>query len=241
MIGFEKTSDITRLTDSRLIKINPSAPQFFDAVLNFESENEDINDFIDAIAKVKKANLDVFYTVAYDPSERQGEPQIEFIKGAKPAIGHSYNWWVLAVIGIPPVKGRKFRIGTEYQRYAMLMHLINCLIAEGNSVENAINMVVINSTELGKFAFSKEHRENICESARLFEVTGSRCICGFYDLGNTYKILKCSNKKTGGFWQAGGYYGSGTANSLAYLEYMEMDAADSSLVNEKSVGWIVLY
>lgn len=39
-----------------------------------------------------------------------------------------------------------------------------------------------------------------------FEPTGSREVCGFYDLANAYKLLAEDPwEEGGGFWDAGGY------------------------------------
>lgn len=204
MIGFGKDTKkaepvvtITSLTDKRLIQINPQKDGFFDAVINFKSTNSDINAFIDAISKVKAAMLEPFYKPIYDPSEDGNI--IAYQKGKKPAVGHSYNWWVETASKMSAVDGRHWHLATEYQYYAFLVWLINQLVKGGKSVDVAIKMVVLDSRELGHY----DDSENSTEGED-FEDTGSRCVCGVYDLANTYKILSCSNKEAGGFWLGGG-------------------------------------
>lgn len=203
MIGFGKNTKkakpvtITSLTDNRLVQINPQEDGFFDAVINFKSTNSDINAFIEAISEVKAAMLEPFYKPIYDPSEDGNI--IDYQKGKKPAVGHSYNWWVETASKMSAVDGRQWKIATEYQYYAFLVWLINQLVKGGKSVYVAIKMVVLDSKELGHYYDSEN-------STGEFEDTGSRCVCGVYDLANTYKFLSCSNKKAGGFWRGGGRY-----------------------------------
>lgn len=237
MIGFgnytkkAETTTITSLTDNRLVKIDPQEPGFFDEVLNFKSTNEDINTFIEAVAEVKEASLEAFYRVMYDPTEA-GDHMVVFQKGKRPAVGHSYNWWVETASKMSPVEGRQWHIATEYQYYAFLVWLINQLVKIGKSVEEALHQVVLDSKELGHYYDS----ENSAKGED-FEFTGSRCVCGLYDLANTFKILQCSNSEARGFWLGGGLYGNGSDYfPLAYLDHY------SNVDNDRnhSVGMLVL-
>ena len=191
---------ITSLADNRLVKINPQEEGFFNEVLNFKSTNEHINMFIEAVAEVKDASLEVFYRVKYDPTEA-GDHMVVFQKGKRPAVGHSSDWWVKTASKMSPVEGRQWHIITECQYYAFLVWLINQLVKMGQSVEEVLNQVVLDSKELGYYYDSKNSTEG-----KEFELTGSRCVCGIYDLANTCKILKRSNSKAGRFCVAGGSY-----------------------------------
>ena len=217
MIGFGKYTKkaepvtITSLTDNRLVQINPQEDGFFDAVINFKSTNSDINAFIEAISEVKAAMLEPFYKPIYDPSEDGNI--IDYQKGKKPAVDHSYNWWVETASKMSAVDGRHWHLATEYQYYAFLVWLINQLVKNGKSDDVAIKMVVLDSKELGHYYDSENSTEG-----EDFENTGSRCVCGVYDLANTYKILSCSNKEAGGFWLGGcDYYVYGYDFPLADL------------------------
>lgn len=235
MIGFgnytkkAEATTITSLTDNRLVKIDPQEPGFFDEVLNFKSTNEDINTFIEAVAEVKEASLEAFYRVMYDPT---GDHMVVFQKGKRPAVGHSYNWWVETASKMSPVEGRQWHIATEYQYYAFLVWLINQLVKIGKSVEEALHQVVLDSKELGHYYDSENSTKG-----EDFEFTGSRCVCGLYDLANTFKILQCSNSEARGFWLGGGLYGNGSDYfPLAYLDHY------SNVDNDRnhSVGMLVL-
>ena len=223
--------NITTLEDNRLVKINPQEEGFFNEVLNFKSTNEDINMFIEAVAEVKEASLEAFYRVMYDPTEA-GDHMVVFQKGKRPAAGHSYNWWVETASKMSPVEGRQWHIATEYQYYAFLVWLINQLVKIGKSVEEALYQVVLDSKELGHYLDSENSTKG-----KDFEFTGSRCVCGLYDLANTFKILQCSNSEAGGFWFAGGnYYCNGYDNPLADLNRGTIVDDDFNF----SVGLLVL-
>ena len=239
MIGFGKYTKkaekaepvtITSLTDNRLVQINPQEDGFFDAVINFKSTNSNLNAFIEAISEVKAAMLKPFYKPIYDPSEYGNI--IDYQKGKKPAVGHSYNWWVETASKMSAVDGRHWHLATEYQYYAFLVWLINQLVKGGKSVDVAIKMIVLDSKELGHYYDSENSTKG-----EDFEDTGSRCVCGVYDLANTYKILSCSNKEAGGFWFGGGDYDNdGSSNPLANL-YRNTDVdGDCNF----SVGLLVL-
>lgn len=235
MIGFGKfskmaeTTTITSLTDNRLVKIDPQEPGFFDEVLNFKSTNKSINNFIEAVAEVKEERIEAFYRTIYDPSDA-GDHLVAYMKGMRPATGHSYNWWVKTASNMPAVEGRHWRVATEYQYYAFLVWLINQLI-KAETVEETLNKIIIDSKELGHYYNSKgSTKEN--ES----EPTGSRCICGIYDLANVSKILACSNQEAGGFWLGGGNYFTSRYNiPLAHLNHTGLVN-----VNFDSVGMLVL-
>lgn len=239
MIGFgrygkSKTqATITILTDFRLVKIDPQAEGFFDAVLNFKTSNENINLFIEAIEEVKTANLEAFYKPIYDPSEGSAEIPVIYKKGNKPAVGHSYKWWVEVASKMPTVEGKAWSIASEYQYYAFLVDIVNKKVVSGDNLADVLEVVVNDSTTLGHCYNSKNSTK-----AEDFEPTGSRCVCGFYDLANTYKILKCSNKEAGGFWLAScSYFNDGFEHPLADISH---STSREDNRNDYSVAMLVL-
>ena len=237
MIGFGKfskmaeTTTITSLTDNRLVKIDPQEPGFFDEVLfNFKSTNKSINDFIEAVAEVKEARIEAFYKPIYDPSDA-GDHRVTYMKGMRPATGHSYNWWIKTASNMPAVEGRHWCVATEYKYYAFLVWLINQLI-KAETLEETLNQIIIDSIELGHYDNSKGST-----NGKYLEPTGSRCICGIYDLGNVFKILACSNQEAGGLWLGGGvYFRDGHNFPLANL----LHNAFVGNGNNYSVGMLVL-
>ena len=228
----EKKPFITRLNDNRLVKINPKMGGFFDLVLTFQTGHMNIKMFKVAVEEVKKANLSIFYKPIYDPSfilEGQGL----FIEGNHPLVNATYNTWLKMINEMKAIEGRKWKMATEYQYYCFLVWLINKLVDEGKSVSDAIHSVVVDSTTLGNYYQS--------ENSKLgFEPTGSRCVCGVYDLANTYKMLDCSNSERNIFWIAGGSYGDvGIIHPLADLnDYSKSDYADR--IMPRSVPMLVL-
>lgn len=81
-------------------------------------------------------------------------------------------------------------------------------------VEKAWDAVCDHSAKLGHFADSDNAQNS-------FEATGSREVCGFYDLGNAYKMLAEDPwEEAGGFWAVGGYFNlDSDCNPLADLEH----------------------
>ena len=232
MIGFgnfgaKRNLEIKSLSDERLVMVNPMEAGFYDNVLNFKFENDDIQNFITAIHEVKEV-VEPFYRPVMDPS-LEGD-KVVYAKGKKPAVGHSYNWWVKAVNAMPAVEGKKWQIGTQYQYYAFLVQLINSLVEDGWSLEKAMKTAVLDSKELG-------HYWNSLNALNDFETTGNREVCGFFDLSNTCKFLSCTNEEVGGFWVAGGNYCNFSDNfPLADLCHDCNVDFDSSI----SVAWLVL-
>ena len=232
MIGFgrfgKRNLGINSLSDERLVKIDTTTEGFYDNVLNYSSKNGDIQAFIGAVREVQEVGVEPFYRPVMDPSLEDGNAV--FKKWNKPAVGHSFNFWKQKAEEMPAVEGKKWHIGSEYQYYAFLTWLINQLVATGQGIKGAIEAVVLDSKELG-------HYRNAKNALQDFETTGSREVCGVYDLANAYKLLACSNEEAGGFWVAGGYYDDNSnfcpLADLGHRNGVDYDYGDS-------VGWLVL-
>jgi hypothetical protein len=176
---------------------------------------------IDAIRKGVKN----FYRPVMDPSFTDNG--IAYVVGKEPAVGKSYNWWEKMAEKYD--SSRNSRLGTRLEYVAFLGVLIKKLIEEGKAVEWAWNAVCNDSKELGHY-WNSENAKNE------FEPTGSRCICGFYDLANTYKIL-AEDEEAGGFWLAGGVYVlNGFNGPLADLGHNTYRFYGY----DNCVGWLVL-
>lgn len=226
--GMKRNLKITSLGDELLMMVNTSEDGFYDKVLNYTSENDNIQKFIKAIREVQRVGIEPFYRPVIDPSI-EGD-KVVYKKGKKPAVGFSFNKWVKAVKAMPAVEGKSWKLGTEYQYYAFLVQLINQLVAIGWDVKGAIEAVVLDSKELGHYWNSKNALHD-------FEMTGNREICGVCDLANTYKLLDCSNEEVGGFWVAGGgcnYYSFDYP--LAVLDF----SYGVGNVYDCGVAWLVL-
>jgi len=208
----------TMLSDNDLILIEAESLSLNDEFIQYEPDTEKEKSTKDLIAEAIKAGVKNFYRPKYDPSFTDGG--IQFVAGKKPAVGKSYNWWVDTAKKYDPSRSR---LGTRFEYGAFLGVLIKKLVEEGKSVEWAWNAVCNDSKELGHYWNSEDAKYQ-------FELTGSRCICGFYDLANTCKIL-AEDEEAGGFWLAGGYF-----FPLAFLDLHTYRTYDYN----SSVGWLVL-
>ena len=173
-----------------------------------------------------KTGLNDFYRPRLDPSfDKNGEICYKF--GEMPAIGKSFNWWNRKAEKYCPERGS--RLGTKTEYVAFLGVLIKRLVADGWTVQDAWSAVCDDSKELGYYLNSKNAELD-------FEATGSREICGFFDLANTYKIL-ADDEEDGGFWLAsGGYCNNSGDYPLADFEHHYNRDND----NNYCVGWLVL-
>ena len=233
MIGFgeygkKRELGIVSTDDARLVLIDPTSEGFFEDVLGYATEDKGLKDFIEAIKEVKEAGVGAFWKPIYDPS-LDGE-EVVFKAGSTPAVWHSYNFWKQKAEEMATVQDRKWSVGSEYQYYAFLVWMVNSLEKKGWTIEKALNAVVLCSKELGHYTDSKDALYD-------FEKTGSREVCGVYDLGNIFKMLSCTNEEAGGFWLAGGNYGNGSNRyPLADLSHnFNVDTGCSH-----GVGWLVL-
>ena len=167
-----------------------------------------------------------FYRPIMDPTLCYGE--IEFIAGKKPAVGKSYNYWSEAVKRYIPTLNT--RLGTRLEYGAFLGVLIKELVKMGMTVKGAWNVVCNDSKKLGHYHNSKNGQYAL-------EPTCSRCVCGFYDLGNTYKILAKDTDDDDFYLAGGSYQGPGFYHTIATLRKDSSWNADLKL--RSSVGWLV--
>lgn len=177
------------------------------------------------IREVIRAGVKNFYRPKYDPSLAD-DGSIQFVARKWPAVGKSYEWWLDAAKNYFPA--RNSRLGTKLEYGAFLGVLIKKLVEEGWTVNRAWKAVCRDSKELGHYWNSENTKNKI-------ERTASRCVCGFYDLANTYKFL-AGDEKVGGFWVAGGvWYYQSSCHPIA-----KIDLCTSTLGDRSVVGWIVL-
>ena len=180
------------------------------------------------LTDVIKKGVKDFWRPKYDSSFNEEGMGICYVEGKRPAVGKSYNWWHKAATAYCPE--RHSRLGTKSEYVAFLGVLIKKLVENGWKVEEAWSAVCYDSKELG-------HYRNSENAKHAFEDTGSREICGFFDLANTYKIL-ADDEEAGGFWLAGGrYFDHGNFIPLADLGHYNNQDCDIG----SSVGWLVLY
>lgn len=212
--------------DDPFVLVEASKLSLEDDFMQYEPQTDNQVKFKKNLTSAIKSGVKDFYRPIYDPSiDENGN--IVFAAGKMPAVGHSYNWWVEAAKKY--VSNRQIRLGTKNEYVAFLGVLIKKLIASGWYIANAWKAVCDDSKLLGYYWNSKD-------GINSFKKTGSREVCGFFDLANTYKIL-ARDDEAGWFWVASGYYYylSGF-NPLADLDINYTQ--DSGYGN--GVGWYVL-
>ena len=228
---FLKNQQINNVTksdikDDSFVLVEASKLSLEDDFLQYEPQTKAQEEFKKNLTSAIKSGVKDFYRPIYDPSVDENG-NIVFVAGKRPDVGHSYNWWVEAAKKY--VSNRKIRLGTKNEYVAFLGVLIKKLIASGWSAEDAWYVVCDDSKMLGHYWNSENAKHD-------FEETGSREVCGFFDLANTCKIL-ARDDETGGFWLA-----SGLCNHYS-CKYPLADLGfcyNRVSVSNYGVGWYVL-
>ena len=218
-IEIKVSEDIFELVEASTLSLQ-------DEFMKHEPKTAEGKEFKQLLTDAIKKGLKDFYRPRLDPSfDENGE--ISYKPGEKPAVGRSYNWWEKKAKEFCRERGS--RLGTITEYVAFLGVLLKRLVASGWKVQDAWSAVCNDSKELGHYWNSKNAKYD-------FDPTGSREICRFFDLANTFKIL-AEDEETGGFWLAGGGYNEdGIDCPLAGLVHFDNRNSDY----DYSVGWLVL-
>lgn len=195
-----------------------------DPFLRHQPESNKQRVFKEELLEVIKTGIPDFRAQVMDPSLDE-EDRIFYQKGNKPAVGKSAAWWEENAKKFIPQK--KSRIGKRKQRIAFLGVLIKQLIEElGYNASDAWRAVCDQSKELGHFLDSKDAKKQ-------FEPTGSRQVGTWYDLGNTFNLIRGEVFK---FVLYGGCYSdNGNDYPLAFYEGFDYPEGEYML----STAWIV--
>ena len=225
--AFNNWPQITILEELRYRRVEAESLSLDDKFMKYKPKTELEKETKALIKEVIDKGVKNFYRPIMDPSFTDDGENICFEKGRKPAVGKSYNWWKKVAENFS--SERNSRLGTRLEYGAFLGVLIKNLVADGASVSWAWNAVCNDSKELGHYYNSENAKHE-------FEPTGSRFICGFYDLANTYKIF-AEDEEAGGFWLAGGFcYHCSDNYPLAVLSHYTYRLNDY----DYGVGWLVL-
>lgn len=213
------------LLDDSFILVEAEELSFEDAFMKYVPHTEAENKVKMLICEAMNAGVKNFYRAKYDPSFYQGG--ICFKTRRLPATDRTYNWWCEAARNYAPAYNS--RLGTRLQYGAFLGVLIKKLVQEGKTIVWAWNAVCNDSKELGHYRNSENAEYD-------FELTGSRCVCGFYDLANTCKLL-AEDEDCGGFWIA-----SGGCDFLSFSSPVGelYHHCDPNIERYYDVGWVVL-
>jgi len=214
----EKT--VTNLNEEVFVLVPASSLSLTDDFMCYEPYKRREKYFKKRLVEVIKVGVKDFYRPKFDPSFNENG-MICYRPGSSPAVGKTFRWWEKTAKEFCPE--RKSRLGTESEYTAFLGVLLKKLVADGWKVNEAWDAVCNDARMLGHYWNSEGARRND------FEPTGSREVCGYFDLGNTYKILDR-------FWMVGGcYYKYG--NSFIDFVWCSINYHKD---DDYSVGWIVL-
>lgn len=151
------------------------------------------------LAARAKGRLHAFTCMAIDPSLDPVTGELVYQPGLPPAVGKSYKEWESMFENYAP--DRNSRVLSKTEGVCKRLELIGRLVEWKKwSIEKAWNTVCDHSRKIGHFKDSDNAKND-------FELTGSREICGFYDLGNTFKMLAEDPwEKSGKFLVTSGSY-----------------------------------
>ena len=197
-----------------------------DEIMNFEPKTDRQKAVKEATMRAINEGIMDFRVPIYSPSLSYSN-EITFEKGKKPLVGKDENFWVKVAKEYNPEKNS--RIGTETEYYVFLATLILFLIEKkGLKADEAWTEVCDYSENLGNFFDTKGGTHE-------FELTGSRPVDKWCDLGNTRKIIY--NEEAKKYELAGGSYAN-----LSFKHPL----ANTRLIREKdnmiyeSTGWIIM-
>ena len=191
------TTEFETVIFDAFVLVEASKLSLDDEFMKYNPKTEREERFKKQLTEAIKKGVKDFWRPRYDPSFNKTETGICYVEGKRPAVGKSYNWWNRLAKAFCPE--RHSRLGTKSEYVAFLGVLIKKLVEIGWKVKEAWNAVCNDSKELGHYRDSKNAKH-------VFEDTGSREICGFFDLANTHKIV-AEDEENGHFWLAGGLYG----------------------------------
>lgn len=223
--GIEESKGTKKWLDKYFPIVPASTLSLDDEIFHHEPKMKKQREFKEKLIKVINYGLYDFRAQRMDPClDENGN--ICFKSGMMPAVRKSMIWWAKQAKEFLPEK--ESRLGSEEERIAFLALLMKELIEEwGYSISDAWEAVCDQSSGIGHYWDSKDAKHD-------FEPTGSRQVGRWYDLGNTYKIVK---NNTNGFFLAGGNYKR--VSDFYPLISMQHDNSPND-TKYVSVGWTVL-
>ncbi len=195
------------ISQSKVKLIEVSKLSVDDKALKFEPTTMREAIFKERLENAITNGLNDFYKTVCDPTFID-EEQISYELGCDPAIGRPFAWWE------EQAKKLGGHIATRSEYIAFLGVILKQLVESGLKIETAWNLICDDVKELFDSTGVKKNAVNVIEK------TGSRGeVCGFYDLSNTYKLLKEDDEAgTGGFLLGSGkFFGIERNYSLSSL------------------------
>lgn len=264
MTDFQKINlsrkNIKKLSDERLIFVDPKEAGFFDNILGFNIEDicssrnvfsypinvfkrrmlkknlqknkERIVEFIEDVKILQDVEeLKAFYKPNMDPGVNLRSKEDEFwpityVKGFDYAVNYGIKEWIDIIEKLPKVSDKKWKFGNEYQYLAFMVWLINMLVANGMTIEEAIYNMVVDSSDIGNYDY--------------FKKTGSDKIGRVYDLATNQKLVKCLNSN-GYFLCSGSTYETGFSKPIVSMEYCANEKELKNSYNMARVtAWLII-
>lgn len=197
---------ISALESELECRINPNifAGRWLEHHPTTRRQKETLTLYQDAKAKDR---LHAFTCMTIDASVEDGK--LVYQKGMPLKTGFSHREWAKMLKDYNPSRNSRQMTRTEYA--VRNLYLIQRLVESGYEIAEAWKVVCDDSRKIG-------HYRSLDNSKYYLEPTGSREVCGFCDLGNTWKLLAEDPwEEAGGFWVAGGYsYDNPVADLLHY-------------------------
>lgn len=215
----EVRNDVLKLVEASKLSLDDEFMQYKFDKNTFEARFKEI------LTKVIQSGLSDFWRPNMDPSFDETRESICYVAGKIPATGKPEYWWknvVTRKVGL--------QLGSVKQYVAFIGCLIKKLVEEGWPVSQAWYAVCIDSKSLGNYMNLRKTSDGVKPE---LEMTGSREVCGFYDLSNTYKILVDNEDMC---LASGCYCDCSYDYPLAFSRYSNDNLSD----NFYSVGWLVL-
>lgn len=173
-----------------------------------------------------KPIMDPGVTNSYNWHEFLNPARIVYEEGNAPATGGCVDFW----LEMTRFAGG-WRIGNKHEYVGFLGILIKMLIEEENfSVAEAWNAVCNDSKDLG--IYHKPYEDDMRN-------TGSKGICGFYDLGNTRKIIEINSYTSVYAYAGGDYTKRGQDYPLSRIEITSTIMNDFKFGHLNVVPWLV--
>jgi len=184
-----------KIAPKLLTRIKASELSLDDEFMRYEPVSRKGQNLKNSLEILIRNNPKDFYRPVIDPTFTE-DGEFTYTPGAQPAMGKTYAWWEEHAKALWPE--RRSRLGTKSEYLSFLAVLIKKLVEGGMEICHAWDIVCNNSSELGNYKRPSDTKQNYN-----LEPTGSREVCGFYDLSNVYKILAEDNYDNG-FWAASG-------------------------------------
>ena len=218
--------DMFKLVEASKLSLN-------DEFMQYEPIEKYAKEIKDCLSQLIKEGLKDFYAPICAPTKVDHAYRIDYIFGKKPAVNIEYEDWERIAENFNIKRGSK--LGSKEEWIAFCGYLIKLLVMKGARVEDAWHDVCINSKNIGHY---RDSEDSILD----FEPTGSRGVCGFYDLGNAYKYLESvdvpsmlGDEMFSIPWLAGGFFrNEGSEFPLARLEF-----GPGPSCTKYSYGWII--